>query len=1416
MREYRIEEVLGVGGFGITYLAKHENFREKYVAIKEYLPAVQAYRGERSEVRLLSSGDASVFEWGLDRFFEEANNLHGLRHPSIVTVENVFKENGTAYMVMDVVQGVSTADLAGDKEVLSEEALWGLFDQLASALDTIHGQDLIHRDITPSNILYRREDERAVLIDFGSSRQQLEKTQLVSGTDHTRIFTPGYAPLEQHEGTVQDHRSDIYGLAASLYHVALHLRPAAAAMRAGADRNQQPDPLVPASVAGQGRYSDALLAMIDRGLALLPQDRPMSVRAWAEESGRTLPEPATVSTRRPATQGRPVTKRPAPPRSDALGKALSFLPASNALRAGIGVAAVFALLLLGHLVGWVDLPGLTSTERLLGRAGEALAEDPMSPASVAASSEYFTKAKLLSGERALVDRSRAGENLCQTITAFQDAVAQGELVPAIDAHQRATELAQVAQVPPEVMMALDAVLNLENQFESVLGQLRATTLRTGELNRLRDSASQLTEAMAAVREPDPDRLSAATTAFEAVRSAGAAAAAFDFEDAAAALARATAALAPFGATALRPAEAQLAAARASYVEEQLRQAQQGVLGQPANSAALAQAAQQIERGRFADPSSRQAQLWAGVVQELQSALRKIDQGQPDEARAAVSRLGGSAKQLGIADREWAQVALSYDNSGVSRALDDALTVFTDTPDATAARQGLFEELAEAQQFAARRPVTTVLAGRIAGLEQLRDALKGSDGHREAHRYDDAAAVIDALGEPLTGWPGGVQARGAVQASIAQARATEAGRRREALLAAVQGYRLPASRQSLLEGMTALQAVDAQNESVARVGRLVNLLERAQTQVENHSYADAATVLSSLAQEASALSLSPSFIQAQRTWLTSEGQTHGTALLAQGFATLAERPLSGAALAEFSEQLAAIRATLNAAGGDLSEVALTEAEVPSIQALAQSSLSGSFEQAEAQFAALEQALSPLTAGYDRWLQAAAQALSKRRANFRTELHLTVTDGLDKSYLGLRREPLDGERLDAAGREFTALEELAQSVDPSAYDWATMRTAATAYQALVQAKALAEEQLDYLQATKSLVKANLSLGRSSRWRRVLETARTDLEGRKNAHVARLLKAAGEMLVVAPLEATARSEALTRYQEVLQIEQSDVGEGQRGVAFVEFLNTHGEALAAGATDRLDEPAIAAAGRDFEPLPGASETVRALRAGIAAEIGRQDQAGLAALTSLVENTQGVDGAALTRLGSALDDADRDAGRRRWPLTQAAAAQSRTVTEQLVEAAGLIAQRRYNSANDVLKIARAELASDALPEPLGTALKALRKAQREVTQNFRVRRLTQYNKTVEGAVDRLGSAPLDSQVQAEVRGALEEVLSEHAEFDTALRVREILDRLASIDEAQPEAACTAAQASSTVSGAIRYPLDWGWLEGLLSRFCAG
>lgn len=159
-----IERVLGAGGFGITYLAE-ETALDRNVTIKEYFPSDFAARTSTSDAAPRSQDCASDYRWGLDRFIEEAQTLARFSHPNIVRVYRYFKSNNTAYMVLHFEEGQSLkAWLKGLNRAPRQKELDAFVAPLLDALELIHKQDFLHRDIAPDNIIIRK-DGSPVLID---------------------------------------------------------------------------------------------------------------------------------------------------------------------------------------------------------------------------------------------------------------------------------------------------------------------------------------------------------------------------------------------------------------------------------------------------------------------------------------------------------------------------------------------------------------------------------------------------------------------------------------------------------------------------------------------------------------------------------------------------------------------------------------------------------------------------------------------------------------------------------------------------------------------------------------------------------------------------------------------------------------------------------------------------------------------------------------------------------------------------------------------------------------------------------------------------------------------------------------------------------------------------------------------------
>ncbi len=269
--DYRIERVLGAGGFGITYLAD-EVALARAVTIKEYFPSDFAARSSAVDAAPRSQDCAGDYRWGLDRFIEEAQTLAKFSHPNIVRVYRYFRANNTGYMVLHFEEGQSLkAWLKGLGRAPRQKELDRIVPPLLDALSLIHAADFLHRDIAPDNIIIRKSGE-PVLIDFGSARGEIAAhSKTVSA-----LVKPGYSPYEQYaeRSSQQGPWTDIYALGATLYHAVTGKRPPDSPSR------MVKDEFVPAREAALSSYRPGFLKAIDRALALQINQRPQSVAAW--------------------------------------------------------------------------------------------------------------------------------------------------------------------------------------------------------------------------------------------------------------------------------------------------------------------------------------------------------------------------------------------------------------------------------------------------------------------------------------------------------------------------------------------------------------------------------------------------------------------------------------------------------------------------------------------------------------------------------------------------------------------------------------------------------------------------------------------------------------------------------------------------------------------------------------------------------------------------------------------------------------------------------------------------------------------------------------------------------------------------------------------------------------------------------
>ena len=223
---YRIVSMLGSGGFGITYLGTQTGL-ERNIVIKEFFMTDYCLRDEYSNLLTVPTvSNVEFVERFKDKFLKEARHIAQLKHPNIVNIIDVFEENGTAYYVMDFIEGGSLVEKVQREGSLPENVAKRYILQIADALNYIHQRYMNHLDVKPGNIMLSRNDN-AILIDFGLSKQYDSQTGHQTSTTPVGI-SHGYAPMEQYkEGGVSEFspETDIYSLGATLYYLLTGARP---------------------------------------------------------------------------------------------------------------------------------------------------------------------------------------------------------------------------------------------------------------------------------------------------------------------------------------------------------------------------------------------------------------------------------------------------------------------------------------------------------------------------------------------------------------------------------------------------------------------------------------------------------------------------------------------------------------------------------------------------------------------------------------------------------------------------------------------------------------------------------------------------------------------------------------------------------------------------------------------------------------------------------------------------------------------------------------------------------------------------------------------------------------------------------------------------------------------------------------
>ena len=315
--QYVIRDFLNAGGFGITYRAVDS--LERPVVIKECFPGAFCRRS-RTIVQARSRAHTAELESIVRLFVQEAKSLSKLQHPNIVGVHQVFSENDTAYMALDYIEGRDLLEILDEGPALEPARIVEIMRAMLDALGFVHQEGMLHRDISPDNILMKA-DGTPVLIDFGAARHQVQKQSRVLSA--LRVVKDGYSPQEFYvTGAEQGPFSDLYALGATFYHLISGELPPDSQSRLTAIATGSPDPYVPLVGNVQG-YKTGVLASVDQAMSVLPADRWQNAGDWREAMDKRV----RIRTR--------VVTRPAPIRPQ-----VEVAPSRTGARLAAGVAVL--------------------------------------------------------------------------------------------------------------------------------------------------------------------------------------------------------------------------------------------------------------------------------------------------------------------------------------------------------------------------------------------------------------------------------------------------------------------------------------------------------------------------------------------------------------------------------------------------------------------------------------------------------------------------------------------------------------------------------------------------------------------------------------------------------------------------------------------------------------------------------------------------------------------------------------------------------------------------------------------------------------------------------------------------------------------------------------------------------------------
>lgn len=417
--QYQIVDLLGYGGFGLTYKAWDENL-ERWVAIKEFLPSMLAYRpeGELSIVSKTASAEEHVdLDYGVDKFLDEARTLAKFNHPNIVRVNRYFEANNTAYMVMEYEEGITLKEHLKRFGTLDQSQLLDITLPILSGLEAIHNKGILHRDIKPGNIYLRNgvddtgKPKGPMLIDFGAARYAVGQ----QSQDLTSIVSQGYAPPEAYvtDGKRQGSWSDIYSLGSTLYQCITGVKAQDSLLRKDELEHDSTDPLPSLKSLKPKDYDEHIIQVIDHMLALSlverPKDAAMVMKLLAPQQSSATSELNTPASKpRGSEDATMISPKPSPSSATRTESYQAAAPRKSRWP----IFAALAVLLVGSLGAGVwywqtqqfsGLEIITTETPLLNEPAESeTPEQPMQLIEVGGVQEF----KGLSQEQPLLDEEK--------------------------------------------------------------------------------------------------------------------------------------------------------------------------------------------------------------------------------------------------------------------------------------------------------------------------------------------------------------------------------------------------------------------------------------------------------------------------------------------------------------------------------------------------------------------------------------------------------------------------------------------------------------------------------------------------------------------------------------------------------------------------------------------------------------------------------------------------------------------------------------------------------------------------------------------------------------------------------------------------------------------------------------------------